>query len=143
MPEEDKNKVHFSLDFGPLAETATKVRLRGGVVGKLSTVLIVASIALGAIGVAAHNEWIAGGAVILIFVLVLTLGWKMLRFAEEHPQAALMEGAELLMHERLTLAMKGHPEFLHDPSQESTDPAAPLRLAQPDDSPSPSTEKDV
>jgi len=54
------------------------------------------------------SEWVTLAGLLLMFATVLILGIKALRFAEKNPQTALMEGAELLIHEQMKLevAMK-------------------------------------
>lgn len=105
----------------------SKVHLRGGVVGKVTLAVIAGSVTLGSIGVAgSSNPWIAGGAILAILVLSIPLLWRLIGFAKANPQAAILEGAEFLLHTQLTLASKGHGPY--------TDEAA-LEVLEPDTSP--------
>jgi hypothetical protein len=90
-------------------EKLSKVRLRGGVVGKIATVLVMACPSIAAVAWAAHNVWISLICVLLLFALCFPLLWRLVTFAERNPYAALFEGAELLAHERLRLGTKETP----------------------------------
>jgi len=91
---------------------ASQVKLSGGLVGRVCTVLFVACICIGAIGVLSRNDWIMGGAVIAILLLAFPMLWRIISFAERHPGVALLDGAQLLKHEQLRLASKQEPEIL-------------------------------
>jgi hypothetical protein len=50
-----------------------------------------------------RSEWVTFAGLLLMVATVLILGIKALSFAEKHPHTALMEGAELLVHEQIRL----------------------------------------
>lgn len=95
----------FSLDkaFDGLA----KVTLRGGVVGKVTFAVGFVAFALASIAWGAKNVWISAGAVVAIFGIAFTMLWRLINFADRNPQAALLEGAEFLVHEQMAHAAKG------------------------------------
>jgi hypothetical protein len=111
-------------DLLGLTESLTKITLPGGVVGKMSRVLICVAGFLAFIAYMGTNPWVQGSAVLTILILVLVLGWRLITFAENHPQAALMEGAELLLHEQMQLAAKGQPEIPFIPAESTSEPGA-------------------
>src|SRR5262249_401645 len=80
MSEEQAPKVKMSFDLGPLEEKASRIKLPGGVVGKLSLTIVIASIALGAIGWAASsfNVWISAFCAAMVGAIVLILGWRLI-----------------------------------------------------------------
>lgn len=92
-------------------ERLSKVRLRGGVVGKVAAVLIASCGAIALIAWSAHHWWVSLVCAILVFALCFPLLWRLVSFAERNPYAALFEGAELLAHERLKLGTKAIPEL--------------------------------
>jgi hypothetical protein len=47
--------------------------------------------------------------------------WRLISFAERHPQAALFEGAEFLAHEQMIMGMKSTP-VLPEPTSVSQPP---------------------
>lgn len=95
----------------------SKVTLPGGVVGKVTLGVVIASLCMGAIAVASHNVWLSAGAVVLIFLLAAPMFWRLISFADRHPQAALLEGAQFLAHEQIQQqATKGQPAFTVEPS---------------------------
>jgi hypothetical protein len=85
---------------------AQKIKLPGGVVGKVSLVLVVALIAVAVICAKAPIWWISVVGLVVI-VGVLLVAWKLIAFAEKHPHAALLEGAELLIWQSREMAQKG------------------------------------
>lgn len=85
------------------------MKLRGGVVGKVSVVLICVSASMAAIAWAVSMIWVSVLALVLVFALCFPLLWRLLNFADQNPQAALLEGAEFLAHEQMRLGMKSMP----------------------------------
>lgn len=109
--------LRLITEIQTLLEKGSKIRLRGGVVGKVSTVLFVACIALAAIAWSAKIWWISLVCALLLVGLCFPLLWRLISFAQDNPYAALFEGAELLAHERLKLGTKQEPSL----------PAAPIQ----------------
>lgn len=99
------------MSFDKILERVSKVRLSGGLVGRVCTVLVVACTALGAIGVWSRNEWIMGGSILAIFALAFPMLWRIIGFAEQNPHAAILDGAQFLKLEQLLLASKINPEI--------------------------------
>jgi len=54
--------------------------------------------------------------------------WRLIDLADKNPHSALMEGAELLIHEQLKLGEKGHPDIYV--SQTDVIPKAPVTLTE-------------
>lgn len=98
-----------------IIQRAEKVTLPGGVVGKVCKVLIVACLSIAAIACALRIMWVSVLALAFIFLLVFVLLWKLINFANKNPAAALLEGAEFLVHEQTHLGMKGIP-LLENPA---------------------------
>jgi hypothetical protein len=94
----------IKIDFSQMFGSVSNVKLRGGVVGKVCTVLLVLAAATAAISWAARSVWVSILALILLFGLCAVVLWRLLSFADRHPQAALFEGAEFLAHEQMQLA---------------------------------------
>lgn len=101
----------MSIDVARIFENVSKVTLKGGVVGKVSRVLIVASLSMAAIAWSVNLAWVAAVAILLVFILCFVMLWRVISFADRNPQAALLEGAEFLVHEQLTLGEKGRPSL--------------------------------
>lgn len=53
--------------------------------------------------------WVSVLALVLVFTLCFALLWRLVSFADRNPQAALLEGAEFLVHEQIRLGMKSSP----------------------------------
>lgn len=99
-----------SLD--KVLQRASQVKLSGGLVGRVCTVLFVACIALGTIGALSKSDLIMGAAIAAIVLLLFPMLWKIITFAENNPGVALLDGAQLLKHEQLRLASKNEADIL-------------------------------
>ena len=105
-------------DIPKMVARISNVRLRGGVVGKVSTVLIAVCIAMAVISWSVRLWWISLIAILAIVALCFPLLWRLVTFAERNPYAALFEGAELLAHERLKFGTKETPTLPTTPQQQ-------------------------
>lgn len=117
----------------------SKVTLRGGVVGKVTFAVVFTSLAIAAISWSVANVWISAAALCMVFILAFVMLWRLISFADRHPQAALLEGAEFLVHEQIVHATKSlsslpaqlieqvQPEVIEGPS------ADPQLAQQPDE----------
>lgn len=105
----------MQLNFESILQKVSKVRLPSGMVGKVSIVLIVFCISMTAIAFMTKNEIILISIAAMIFFLCLIGILKLIKFASLHPETALMEGAEFLIHEQIKYASKGSSEFLFNP----------------------------
>lgn len=83
-------------------DAVAKIKLPTGTVGKICMMLIAVCFAFATIVVAVHQLWVAILALLLLTTIVLILGLRVMSFADKHPQAALMEGAELLKYEQIS-----------------------------------------
>jgi hypothetical protein len=96
-------------DISAWVERVSKVKIGGGVVGKVTTVLIFICISTALIAWAARLWWVSLVGLVLMFGLCAPLLWRLVNFAERNPYAALFEGAELLAHERMKFGTKENP----------------------------------
>ena len=100
-----------------LMSGVTKIRLRGGLIGKVCTVLIADVLAMAVmIGSAAiigsiYIILLSALGMVLSFILVYIMVGRLIGFAERNPHAAIFEGAELLMYEQLMLGTKENPQL--------------------------------
>lgn len=93
-------------------DSLSKVKLPGGVVGKVSMVLIALAISDFGISWSARSETVAITAILTGAAVVVLLGLRLIAFAEKHTQTALMEGAEFLIHEQIQqIGMKSQPSL--------------------------------
>jgi len=103
--------VSKSFDLHSILDTASKITLPGGVVGKVCKVLITIALAFAVIAWSVKVIWVSVAALIMLFLLCFVILWRLVSFADRNPQAAILEGAEFLMHERLRLGTKTHPQL--------------------------------
>jgi hypothetical protein len=74
----------------------SKMRLTGGVVGKVAMALIFGVVGVTTIVAFTRTEWVALGGIAIICLLVLIVVRWIINFADRHPEAALLEGAEFM-----------------------------------------------
>jgi hypothetical protein len=105
----------MAFDLEKVFEKVSAIRLAGGVVGKVSAVLIVASVCIAGVAAISKNVWVIGGGIVAILLLAFPMLWRLINFADRNPQAALLEGAEVLLHEQIVMASKTNPVIPLEP----------------------------
>lgn len=103
--------MELPFNFDKAIEGLAKVTLKGGVVGKVTFAVVCISIALAAIAWSVSNLWLSAAALCMVFTLAFVMLWRLINFADRHPQAALLEGAEFLVHEQIVHATKTVPSL--------------------------------
>ena len=127
------------MDIEKALQMASGVKLPGGVVGKVCIVLIVASICIGSMAGFSGNMWIVGGGIVAIFLLAFPMLWRLITFADRNPQAALLEGAEFLVHQQILLGTKANPaiplsvEAITEEKSEEISPDEQALIHEPDE----------
>ena len=129
-------QLPFNIDNA--VDGLAKVTLRGGVVGKITFAVVAVSLAIALIAWKVDNVWVSVGAGSMIFVLAFTVFWRLISFADRNPQAAILEGAEFVLHQQIVHAAKGVPSLpLRDIEQVQPEviegPAADPAIAQQPD----------
>ena len=99
----------MNFDINKTLKNVSKVKLPGGVVGKVCTVLIVVTLTIGGLAALSHETWLLGVAVGAIILIVFPMLWRLINFADKNPQAAILEGAEFLMHQQILMGSKATP----------------------------------
>jgi len=114
------------------------MKLKGGIVGRLSILGVVAMfVLLGLFFVGAQwkiGEVMIGVAIGAELIIALAIGGAMLWYANKHPETALMEGAEVLVHKQLqiTTKMGTVDEAMLEPSVDETMPVIDVKGTQSD-----------
>ena len=103
-------KLPFNLDS--MAQSVSKLTLKGGLAGKICHVLIYVALAMAVIAWSVQMVAIAIIALTMIFCLTFVMLWRLINLADKNPQSALMEGAEFLLHEQMMVGTKNHPQIL-------------------------------
>lgn len=106
-----------------------KVKLPNGFIGKITFLLIVVAILLTILAIKADVLGLYIAVVAIIPILALIAVFKLTSFANKNPHAALLEGAELIMHERIQLASKTNG--IIDTQNGMPDPAVNLKPIDP------------
>jgi len=95
------------LDISKALERLKSVNIKGGIFGKTTTLMVVLSICVSGVTIATGIWWITLILMVPLMGMVFYAFKRTLDFAENHPQAAIMDGAEFLIHEKLLFAQKG------------------------------------
>lgn len=120
-----------------MIEGAARVKLPGGIVGKASSVLIAFCAALASIVVAIRSPGIGYAAIAALAVVVLTVIWLLIRFAERHPATAILEGAEYVAYQQIRLAQKDVGDIPPSPDESPVSEPLPLLPADAEAAKSP------
>lgn len=99
-------------------QSVARIKLSGGVVGRVCQVVMVVSVCFVVLGAWSGNANIMGGGIVAVFLFAFPLLWKAISFAEKNPYAALLDGSELLLHQRMILGTKTQPTL--PPASEMT-----------------------
>ena len=99
------------MNFEKALESIKSIKLTGGIFGKTTLLLVVLCVSVAAVTLKIGTWWFALILMIPLMGLVFYLLKRCLDFAEKNPQAAIMDGAELLVHERIVHGMKGEEEL--------------------------------
>ena len=131
------------MNFEKILESLRTIKLTGGIFGKTSLVLLVLCICVAAVSIKVDVWWVPLALMLPLMGIVLYTLKRCLDFAEKNPHAAIMDGAELLVHDRILHGRKGQdaiPELsltldhetlaLPKPEVDAPDPE-PLALPDP------------
>jgi hypothetical protein len=95
------------MDFEKALENIKTIKLTGGIFGKTSLVLIVLTICAAAVSLKVDVWWVPLALMLPLIGITFYILKRCLDFAEKNPHAAIMDGAELLVHERIIHGRKG------------------------------------
>ena len=112
------------MDFDKALESIKTIKLTGGIFGKTSKVLIVLCVCVAVVVIKTDSLLFAFFCMAALLGIVIYALKRVLDFAEKNPQAAIMEGAELLVHERLVHGSKG--AGTHEPINLTTEHDVPI-----------------
>lgn len=99
--------------FEKIFESLKAVKLHGGVFGKTSLICIALIVGVSTVCLKIGVGWIALVLMILMMFVVIYAIKRLMDFAEDNPFAAIMDGAELLQHERIVHETKQQGRVEH------------------------------
>ena len=122
------------MDFDKALENLKTIKLTGGIFGKTSLVLIVLAICAAAVSIKVDVWWVPLALMLPLMGIVFYTLKRCLDFAERNPHAAIMDGAELLVHERIIHGRKGQDVVPDQPLTLDHEPPLipPQELGKPD-----------
>ena len=109
-----------------LIKSATHLRFPAGVFGKTCMLVAVVATAFAAIAWSVSTDWVSALALVLLSLLTCTALFRLFNFADRNPAAAILEGAEFIKHEEMTLQYKGQQLGQNVDIIPIADPTAPL-----------------
>jgi hypothetical protein len=108
--------MDFPFDIPGILQNVSKISLRGGVVGKVSITVMVVALAMAAIAWPVRNVWLSLAALVFVFLLAFVLLWRLIDFAGKNPEAALLEGSELVLMKQMERERLGSDTKQMDPN---------------------------
>lgn len=87
-------------------ENIKSIKLRGGIFGKTTLLLMVLTIGVCTVSFKSQFWWLTLALMFPLMGIVFYALKRSFDFASSNPHAAIMEGAELLQHERIVHASK-------------------------------------
>lgn len=88
-------------------KTLKAIKLTGGIFGKTTLLLIVLCVCVAAVCFKAGVWWLSLILMLPLMGIVTYAFIRIMDFAEKNPQAAIMDGSELLIYERIVHGRKG------------------------------------
>lgn len=112
--------------LGLSLESISRIRFGRGVAEKMSKITVAVIVALGAMAWKLNSvEFSIGAGVAVVGVGVFAL-LRIEAFSRERPEAALLEGGELLLYHQMQLAAKNQPDPSPDAQPQSEQPSREL-----------------
>lgn len=104
------------MDLEKILQRVGNVKLRGGIFGKMTWAVIVICICVTVLAYSTENLYISSATIVLMMAFALYFFSRLLNFAERHPQIAILDGSEFLVHEQILHAAKGQGVIPLQPS---------------------------
>jgi len=120
--------VPFKDNLSSVFRNATQVIYRGGLAGKICYVLISFAASIAIIVGATGSINVAYTGLTMMFILFTFVLRRLINLADKNPQAALMDGAQYLVHERILVGAKNQPML--PLTEEDKSENAPIELTQ-------------
>ncbi len=99
------------MNFKKALKSIETIKLTGGIFGKTTLLLVVLCVCVAAVSLKNSTWWLALILMLPLMGIVFYSLKRCLDFAESNPQAAIMDGAEFLVHERIVHGRKGEEEI--------------------------------
>ena len=128
----------WPFDLSGMLKNVSKIKLPGGVVGKTTMAMMVVLLSVVGLAGFSRNDLIIGCTIGMVGLILSIFVWRLINFADKNPQAALLEGAEFLVHEKIAMASKNEPGILINVESQEIgkkvliSPQETKMLAQPD-----------
>ena len=95
------------MNIEKVLETVKSIRLTGGIFGRTILLLVVLCVSMAVVSINIDIWWFSLTFMVLMFGLSTYVLKRCLDFAERNPQAAIMESADFLVHEKIVHGIKG------------------------------------
>lgn len=99
------------MNFEKALESIKAIKLKGGIFDKTTTLLIVLCLCVATVCVAASMWQVTLGLMLPLMAIIFYAFKRCIDFAEKNPHAAIMDGAEFLIHEKILHGQKGNDEI--------------------------------
>jgi hypothetical protein len=105
----DMLREAFVAHLGATCESLHKIKLGRGAVGKIAVIAVAALVAIGAVALRLSTAASILVAIIILGIICLASLGCVLYVLMKNPEMALLEGAELVLYQHITLGAKGQP----------------------------------
>lgn len=124
------------MSFDKALESIKIIKLPGGIFGKTTLFLIVLCLSIVAVSIKIGTWWFSLTLMLPMIGLAYYALKRCFDFAERNPQAAIMDGAELLVHERIVHETKGDKKIpIHGATIDHPQPPLSAEEVNEDDPP--------
>lgn len=103
------------MDIASILERVGSIKLKGGVFGKMTLTIMFVSLVLAMLAVATGNVFVQCAMGLIIAGFASYFLHRLMTFTENNPHAAIMDGAEFLMRERIIHETKHGGLLTEDP----------------------------
>lgn len=100
------------MNFEKAIENLKSIKLSGGIFGKTNLLLLVLTVCVSSVAWKIGSWWFALIVLLILMGLIFYAIKRCFDFAMHNPQAAIMDGSEFLVHERIVHGIKNQGSFL-------------------------------
>lgn len=99
------------MNMDKIFQGLTKVSFKGGVVGRTTFIIGLVCVLITAIILFYRTLWFACAGIVVMIVFAFVFLWRLINFADRNPQAAILEGSQLVSLRKIEQSSKNQPCF--------------------------------
>lgn len=103
--------MSWPINMDKIFQGLTKVSFRGGVVGRTTFIIGLVCVLITSIILFYGVLWFACAGITVMVTFAFIFLWRLINFADRNPQAALLEGSQLVTLRKIEQSSKNQPSF--------------------------------